>query len=90
MSRLDEIKKLRHSEEAKLENPFGYDDIDWMISHIERSKTLLNATYRLLKKCEESPFVVNVMSEEVDYDDAECDGYCLMEDIAGFLDIDEE
>lgn len=33
------------------------------------------------KKCDEGPYVKNALEETVFYDDAECDGCCLMEDI---------
>ena len=56
----------------------------------ERKDVLLKATYDLLKKCDNSPFVVDVFSEIVFYDEADCDGYCLMEDIKNELRIDDE
>ena len=57
------------------------DAIDFMENTLERSKTLLEATYNLLNKQCDSPYVLNLISETIDYDDAECDGMCLMEDI---------
>ena len=56
---------------------------------MDRKIILLKATYELLKKCDEGPFVKNVMEETVFYDDTECDGYCLMEDIETELGLDE-
>ncbi len=32
----------------------------------------------MLRKCEDSPFVVSPMETVVFYDDADCDGSCLM------------
>lgn len=55
----------------------------------ERMKVLLIATYELLKKCHEGPYVKNVLEETVFYDDADCDGGCLMEDIAIELELDD-
>ena len=52
---------------------------------LERCVTLLKATYNLLKKQVESPFVLNILEETVFYDETDCDGYCLMEDIADEL-----
>ena len=51
----------------------------------DRSIILLEATFALLKKCNESPYVLNVLEETVHYDEAECDGHCLMEDIENCL-----
>lgn len=51
----------------------------------KRAKTLLKATYDLLKKCDDSYHVKDVLGEKVMYDNAECDGICLMEDIESFL-----
>jgi len=55
----------------------------------DRKKVLLKAAYDLLKKCDEGPYVKNALEETVFYDDAECDGFCLMEDIAAELEIDK-
>ena len=51
----------------------------------ERANTLLRAAYALLEKQTETPYVLNLLTETVHYDDAECDGYCLMEDIQAYL-----
>lgn len=47
----------------------------------DRAKVLLKAAYDLLTKQEESPFVLNLLAETVEYDGCECDGSCLREDI---------
>jgi len=55
----------------------------------DRARTLLKATYELLNKQVESYYVLNILSETIFYDNAECDGSCLMEDIDMFFwDID--
>lgn len=56
----------------------------------ERYKILLKAAYDLLKKQDGSFYVLNLLEETVEYDGAECDGYCLMEDIAEALNIEDE
>ena len=56
---------------------------------IDRLKVLMSAAYDLLKKCEKSRYVLNAMEVTVNYDDAECDGFCLMEDIAIELKLGE-
>ena len=47
----------------------------------QRAETLLRATYNILKKCENSFYVLNVLEVTDVWDGVECDGYCLMEDI---------
>lgn len=46
-----------------------------------RAKELLEATIKLLNKQNESPYVLNLLDELVYYDECECDGNCLLEDI---------
>jgi hypothetical protein len=60
-----------------------------MAKQKDRKAVLLKATYDLLKKCENSHFVLDVLSTTVKYDGADCDGYCLKGDIAEELRIDE-
>ena len=54
-----------------------------------RKEILLKATYNLLKKCNESSYVLNVLEQTANYDGTKCDGYCLMEDIAMELNIEQ-
>ena len=54
---------------------------------MDRKDVLLKATYEILKRCSRSSYVLNVLEEEVFYDDAECCGECLMEDIRLELNI---
>jgi hypothetical protein len=56
---------------------------------IKRYETLLKAAYELLKKQEKSGYTLDLLSETVFYDEADCDGYCLMEDIAIELDLED-
>lgn len=51
------------------------------LQELDRVKTLLKATWELLNKQENSGYVLNLLSETVNYDNAECDGNCLMGDI---------
>lgn len=55
-----------------------------------RDKVLLRAAFDLLKKQDESYYVLNLLEETVEYDNCMCDGYCLMEDIAEVLNIEDE
>ena len=54
-------------------------------SREDRSNLLLLKTMELLKKQDESPYVLNILEQTVNYDDAECDGSCLVEDIEAHL-----
>lgn len=47
----------------------------------DRKITLLKACRDLLKKQDNSHFVLNLLSETVHYDEADCDGNCLLDDI---------
>ena len=55
----------------------------------DRKTTLLRACMELLQKQEETPYVLDLLYETVYYDDADCDGYCLLEDIKTELGIEE-
>lgn len=55
----------------------------------DRKVTLLKACLELLQKQDESPYTLDILGETVHYDGADCDGYCLMEDIKIELELDE-
>ena len=57
---------------------------------LKRAKTLLKATKELLEKQDNSSYVLNLLEETVFYDEAECDGCCLKDDIGYWLDELEE
>ena len=54
-----------------------------------RKITLLKACRDLLRKQNDSSYVLNLLSETVFYDDVDCDGYCLLEDIEMELEMSE-
>ena len=56
----------------------------------DRKIILLKCAYDLLKKQDESHYVLNLLEQTIFYDNADCDGNCLMEDIADELGIEEE
>lgn len=56
----------------------------------DRAITLLKAALELLNKCDKSPYVLDVLSETAFYDDTDCDGYCLKEDIKHYLEWAEK
>ena len=47
----------------------------------DRRDVLLRACYAMLKKCRDAEYAISPMETTVFYDGAECDGYCLMDDI---------
>ena len=56
----------------------------------KRKEVLLRAAYDLLRKASEMHYVQEATHITVFYDDTDCDGYCLMEDIATELDLDDD
>lgn len=57
---------------------------------MDRKDILLRAAYDLIKRSTESHFVQETQCILVHYDEANCDGHCLMEDIASELNLDED
>jgi hypothetical protein len=47
----------------------------------DRKVILLKAARDLLQKQEDSPYVLNMLATTAIWDEAECDGYCLLEEI---------
>lgn len=54
----------------------------------DRKDVLLKAAFDLLRKQDRSRYVLNLLRETAHYDDTDCDGYCLMQDIADELDLE--
>lgn len=59
------------------------------IQQMNRKDILLRAAYDLLKRSTEPGYVQDAQGILVRYDEANCDGYCLMDDIATELDIED-
>jgi hypothetical protein len=57
---------------------------------MNRKEILLRAAYDLLKRASQDHYVREATSIVTRFDDANCDGYCLMEDIAAELDLDDD
>lgn len=57
---------------------------------MDRKEVLLRAACDLLKKQEDAYEVLDILYQTVHYDDAHCDGSCLMDDIANLLGIDRD
>lgn len=55
---------------------------------IERMEILLKAAYDLLKKQEDSNEVLDILSTTAIWDEAHCDGDCLLAEISEILGID--
>jgi hypothetical protein len=56
----------------------------------DRATVLLRATLEILNKCDEGPYVKDVLGVTAEYDGAECDGYCLKEDIEHYLEFGDD
>ena len=61
------------------------ESVEQMKQALDRAKVLLKATYDILQKQEESPYVLNVLETTAEYDGTECDGNCLEEDIENWF-----
>ena len=59
---------------------------DNLMNALDRARTLLKAAGTLLKKQEDSYYVLNLLAETIYYDGAECDGVCLLDDIRYWFD----
>ena len=69
---------------AKLSNipeEASVEIVRWVPSEV----TLLKAAWMLLNKQKDSFYVLNLLTETVFYDGADCDGYCLSDDILDYL-----
>lgn len=58
--------------------------VEWL-EQLKRADTLLTATHDLLQKQYKNIYVLNLLAETINYDEAECDGNCLMEDIEAWM-----
>ena len=56
----------------------------------DRKEVLLRAAYDLLKRSTQDHYVREATSILTRFDDADCDGYCLMDDIATELELDDD
>ena len=92
----DYIDREETVKTVRLFNALTEDEEEWEIRKIpsadvvdkslfDRARILLKATYELLNKQVESYYVLNILEETVFYDNVECDGGCLMEDIDEFF-----
>ena len=55
----------------------------------DRKAVLLKACYDMLKLQKDAGYVISPFENTVFYDLADCDGFCLMEDIALELDLED-
>lgn len=64
----------------------AYDDLR---REYERAKIYIKAAHDLLQKQKDSYYVLDLLSETVFYDGADCDGYCLYEETGEWLEWQE-
>lgn len=74
-------RKVFDATEAKYRRKIAPQPAPVLTVEPDRKITLLRAAHELLKRQSETSEVLSLLSETVFYDDAECDGHCLMEDI---------
>ena len=58
-----------------------YTQLAAWLRELQRARVLLKATHDLLEAADDSPYVEDALGIIVHYDDADCEGRCLMEDI---------
>lgn len=57
----------------------------------KRAYIMLKAARDILHECRDSVYVMDVFEATAKYDDAECDGHCVMEEIEELIeDIEDE
>lgn len=57
---------------------------------MNRKDILLRAAYDLIKRSSQNYYVESATDVCVFYDDATCDGWCLMDDICNELELDDD
>lgn len=67
------------------QHKFTQEELD-----VERAYLLLGKCLELFRRQDEHGFVLNLLEEIVHYDDCDCDGHFLMEDIAELLEPEKE
>lgn len=72
---------------VKIENDKLKNENDELKTQLERAKVYLKATSDLLQKQNESHYVLNLLETTVFYDEVNCDGYCLKDEINAFLEM---
>ena len=65
-----------------METKMSYDDLK---REYDRAKVYIKAAHDLLQKQKDSYYVLDLLSETVFYDNADCDGYCLYEETGEWL-----
>lgn len=55
---------------------------------VDRKTELLEQVLEMFKQCDDSPSVMEPFDAVMFYDGAECDGYCLRDDISHELGVD--
>lgn len=70
-------------------NKIALDKAIEAIKFNSRARVLLDACAKLFNKQNESFYVLNLLEETVYYDECDCDGNCLWEDIVYLLECGE-
>lgn len=64
---------------------FNRNTVGEILQFNRRALILLKAASDILEKLDETPYVLNFFEQTAVWDEVECDGYCLMEEINDLL-----
>lgn len=64
---------------------FGTKELKEILERYKRAIILLKATSDILEKLDDTPYVLSFFEQTAVWDEVECDGYCLMEEINDLL-----
>ena len=75
MSKVDQLIARLDDGEKAID---AIDETIEILKKYKRSEILLKAAYDILAKQLESAYVLNLLEETAEYDEATCDGSCLL------------
>lgn len=84
------LAEVLESAAATSQEPAQAQDTPKAHTDAERKDILLKAAYDLLKKQDRSHYVLNLLTETAHWDEADCDGHCLMTEISELLGLGDK
>jgi hypothetical protein len=79
------MAQLEKVEKKLQERTKAVDELSGMEPMLDRANVLLSAALELMGKQKDSKTVLNILEQTATYDDNECDGFCLIDDIVDHL-----